>query len=130
MVYCPTDGGHLCGSVSAATLASTLQPLLSNDALLVSDAAPAYKRFATDNSIAHEAINMSKNQRVRGPYHIQNVNGYHGRFKKWMDRFNGVATKYLDSYLGWRRALEKYPKLTSERLLFTALGQYQHLTVT
>jgi len=118
------------GSVSASILADTLLPLLSNDALLVSDAAPAYKCFARENNITHEAINASKKQHVRGTYHIQNVNGYHGRFKKWMDRFNGVATKYLDSYLGWRRALEKYPNLTSERLLFTALGQYQHLTVT
>lgn len=28
-----------------------------------------------------------------GVYHIQNVNSYHSRLKKWMDRFNGVATK-------------------------------------
>ena len=112
------------GSVSAKILASTLEPLLSNDALLVSDGAPAYKCFARANNITHEAINANKKQRVRGTYHIQNVNGYHGRFKQWVDRFNGVATKYLGNYLGWRRALEKYPQLTSERLLFSALGQY------
>ena len=34
--------------------------------------------------------------------HIQNVNAYGGRFKQWLVRFNGVATKYLQSYLGWR----------------------------
>jgi len=118
------------GSVSAEILASTLQPLLSNDALLVSDGAPAYRCFAREKNITHETINASRKERVRGTYHIQNVNGYHSRFKKWVDRFNGVATKYLDNYLGWRRSLEKYPKLTSERLLFSALGQYQHLTVT
>ena len=39
-------------------------------------------------------------------FHIQNVNGYHGRFKEWMRRFHGVATKNLPNYLGWRRALE------------------------
>lgn len=72
----------------------------------MSDGAPVYKSFARENNITHEAINASKKQRVRGTYHIQNVNGYHGRFKKWVDRFNGVATKYLDNYLGWRRALE------------------------
>jgi len=31
--------------------------------------------------------------------HIQNVNAYGSRFKQWLGRFNGVATKYLQSYL-------------------------------
>jgi hypothetical protein len=38
--------------------------------------------------------------------HINNVNAYHGRLKQWLARFNGVATKNLPNYLGWRRALE------------------------
>ena len=32
--------------------------------------------------------------------HINNVNAYHGRLKQWLNRFNGVATKNLPSYLG------------------------------
>jgi hypothetical protein len=40
--------------------------------------------------------------RVRGSiYHIQNVNSYHSRLKRWMLRFNGVATKYLHNYIRW-----------------------------
>jgi hypothetical protein len=38
--------------------------------------------------------------------HINNVNAYHSRLKQWLARFNGVATKNLPNYLGWRRALE------------------------
>jgi hypothetical protein len=38
--------------------------------------------------------------------HIQTVNGYVSRFKKWLDCFDGVATKYLPIYLGWRHAPE------------------------
>jgi hypothetical protein len=34
-------------------------------------------------------------------YHIQNVNGFHGRFKRWLERFNGVSSKFLDNYLVW-----------------------------
>jgi hypothetical protein len=37
-------------------------------------------------------------ERVRGLYHIQNVNSYHSRLKGWIKRFNGVAAKYLDHY--------------------------------
>jgi hypothetical protein len=37
-----------------------------------------------------------------------NVNAYHSRLKQWLNRFNGVATKNLPNYLGWRRALEAW----------------------
>ena len=38
--------------------------------------------------------------------HINNVNGYHSRLKEWLRPFHGVATEYLDHYLGWRRTVE------------------------
>ena len=28
------------------------------------------------------------------------------KLKNWMMRFHGVATKYLNNYLGWRRGIE------------------------
>jgi hypothetical protein len=40
-------------------------------------------------------------------FHIQNVNSYDSRLKKWLQRFNGVATRYLDDYLSWRRFYER-----------------------
>jgi hypothetical protein len=33
------------------------------------------------------------------------VNGYQGRFKGWVRRFNGIATSYLPNYVGRFRAL-------------------------
>ena len=38
--------------------------------------------------------------------HLQNVNATVSRFKNWLTRFNGVASKYLPNYLAWRRRLE------------------------
>lgn len=43
---------------------------------------------------------------TKGLYHIQNVNNYHRRLKGWIQRFNGVATKYLNNYLAWFQVLE------------------------
>lgn len=40
-------------------------------------------------------------------YHIQNVNAYASSLKTRMVRFRGVATKYFDSYLGWRRMIDR-----------------------
>jgi hypothetical protein len=42
------------------------------------------------------AFKANGRERVKGIYHIQNVNSYHSRLKSWMERFNGVVTKYLD----------------------------------
>lgn len=54
---------------------------------------------------------------------INNVNAYDSRLKGWMDRFHGVATRHLASYLGWRRLLERYPGgPASSDVLRTALG--------
>lgn len=37
---------------------------------------------------------------IKGLYH-QNVNGLRSCLKQWINRFKGVATKYLDNYLAW-----------------------------
>ena len=48
-----------------------------------------------------------------------------------MARFNGVATKYLESYLGWRRLLERSKtELSDKEFLQRALGKDQQLTQT
>ena len=36
------------------------------------------------------------------------------RLRKWMSRFNGVATKYLQNYLNWFLVLEKVKNSTSK----------------
>ncbi len=47
-------------------------------------------------------------ERVKGLYHIQNVNNYHSRLKGWIDRFNGVASKYFDHYIELVSILRNY----------------------
>lgn len=56
--------------------------------------------------LAHNRFKSDGKQRVKGVYHIQNVNSYHSCLNKWMDRFNGVATKYLQHYLAWFRYID------------------------
>jgi hypothetical protein len=118
------------GPLTKARLDATLKPALDADILLVSDASPTYTAFCHTEGISHEAVNLSQGQRVNGAYHVQNVNAYHSRFKMWLERFHGVATRYLPNYLGWRRAFEQHSQLTPETLLNAALGNFQYLTVT
>ena len=48
----------------------------------------------------------SLGERARGAIHIQNVNAWHSRFKSWLVRFRGVASRYLINYSGWQRLLD------------------------
>lgn len=75
-------------------------------------------------AILHEVLNQSAGARVKQRvFHIQHVNAYDSRLKQWMVRFNGVATKYLPNYLGWRRLLERGGRqLTPVGLLRHAVG--------
>ena len=87
---------------------AALKPILTADAILCTDASGMLAAAAKEIGIAHRPVNVSAGQRVvAGVYHIQNVNAYDSRLKNWMRRFHGVATKYLDSYLGWFRSLDR-----------------------
>lgn len=93
--------------VDAASITQHLAPVVAKDTLLISDGAKSYGAFAAKQGILHVWIIASKGEHVWQGYHIQNVNSYTSRLKTWMVRFRGVATKYLDSYLGWRRMIDR-----------------------
>jgi transposase-like protein len=115
--------------------APILSQVISRDAVLCTDGGASLKGAARQAGIAHRALNLSAGVRVlAGVYHIQNVNAYDSRLKTWMKRFHGVATKYLENYLGWRRGLERWgDHITPAIVLNAAIGrseQFQLLTVT
>ena len=101
-------GDAVLPDLSARSIGAELMPMLGSDALLCTDTSRAYSVIARHAGLRHEPVNLAAGERVRHRvFHIQNVNAYDSRLKQWMHRFNGVATKYLDSYLGWRRLLER-----------------------
>ena len=110
---------------SEAAVRPVLEGKLSKkDTLLCMDGDRALIAFAEAEGIEYELIIASKGEHVHETVlHIQNVNAYGGRFKQWLVRFNGVATKYLQIYLGWRRWLEKgADAISSQSALAAALG--------
>ena len=111
--------------LDAAHVMAALRPLVDQEAVLCSDSAGVYAAFARATGIAHRPLNIQRGQRViDGVFHIQNVNAYDSRLKGWMRRFHGVATQYLENYLGWRRMLERYKTaITSKCCLAEAVGR-------
>jgi hypothetical protein len=108
------------GQVTVAQLHTCLKPVLPPDVLLISDSAVAYRHFAAQAGITHEAVNVQAGIRARGAIHIQNVNSWHSRFKSWLVRFRGVASRYLINYSGWQRILDARRLTTSAHLLCAA----------
>jgi len=112
-----------------------LRAVVAKDAILCSDGGAVYRAVACKLGVTHRPVNLAAGVRVvAGVYHIQNVNAYDSRLKQWMGRFHGVATKYLENYLGWRRWLERWGEHNSPIIaLQAALGrenQFQLITQT
>ena len=84
-------------AIDQAAIESPLRAVVAKDAILCSDGATVYRAVAHRLGITHRSVNLSAGIRViAGVYHIQNVNAYDCLLKQWMERFHGVATKYLN----------------------------------
>lgn len=98
-------GGNVVTAVlpqaNGDSIKAVLDPILSKDALLVTDGGKALARCATEMNVSHEVLNHTAGERVRGELHIQTVNSLHERIKTFLQDRRGVATKYLDHYLRW-----------------------------
>ncbi|PAL05535.1 hypothetical protein B8W99_25940 [Peribacillus simplex] len=95
------------GRILTEQIDKTLTPHFESDTILISDAHHSYKSFTANNNVEHIIINGSKKEYLKkGIYHLNNINNYHSRLKKWISRFNGVSTKYLQLYLVWFQFLD------------------------
>lgn len=94
------------GRIVKTQLDKAIGSKLSSDNTLCTDAWRAFSAYAKSKELEHYRFKSDGSESVKGLYHIQNVNNYHSRLKGWMQRFNGVAIKYLDHYLSWFQFLD------------------------
>lgn len=78
------------------------------ETIFITDKATSTKKYFQDNNRAIQLIQLMAHVRpkdmnsppeVRGAFHIQNINNFHYRFKKSLEAYCGVSTKYLNHYL-------------------------------
>ncbi|WP_432409202.1 IS1595 family transposase [Wukongibacter sp. M2B1] len=79
---------------------------IDGDAIFCTDSHKSYLKFAQNTGVELKQIKRGRHK--EGVYHIQHINYYHSKLKKWMDRFNGVATKYLSNYMYWFKWLQYF----------------------
>ena len=108
-----------------AAVMALLKPLLPTDAVVCSDGAGSISQATKELGLEHHAVLTSSGRHAVGAWHIQNVNAYHSRLKTWVRRFHGVATYYLENYLGWFRAIDRMHRNPARpaQLLALALGR-------
>ena len=47
------------------------------------------------------------------------VNAYHSNLKNWINRFHGVATKYLNNYLVWNKSYKEKEQILTDFVFTT-----------
>lgn len=94
------------GRVRKKQVDKVIGPLVSEDNVLCTDAWRSYTTFAKEKGMEHYRLKSGEQHVLKGIYHIQNVNNYHHRFRKWLEHFCGVLSKYLNNYLAWFRFLD------------------------
>ena len=130
-----TTGGiyeRVLGSRSEIEVA--LAGRIAPGSVLCSDGAQAYLQAAKTAGAEHrrilvpsvtpyatKAAPMPTKRRKTGRLGLGRVNAHHGQLKVLInERCRGVATRYLDSYLGWHRAMRA--ELAGKALLSLALA--------
>ena len=115
--------------LNRTSITAALGGVVTPDNQLCCDGGKAIVGFARKALIPCHILPSPGGPKPEAPnLHINNVNGYHGRLKEWLRPFHGVATKYLDHYLGWRRTVEALgADAQPEDWLRSAvgIGQYQ-----
>ena len=121
-----------CRRPTATSIAAVLTGIVTSVNHLVGDGGKPLAAFARKAEIPFHAVPGPGKPKPAAPHlHINNVNAYHSRLKQWLARFNGVATKNLPNYLGWRRALEAWDQqINPQKWIMSAIGigPYQQIT--
>ena len=96
------------GRISVAEIENAVEDRITERTILCSDGHNSYKALAKRYTIEHHILNVSKEERVKGTYHIQHVNSLHSRMKNFFNyQLRRVSTKYLQKYLNWQRIKDK-----------------------
>ena len=111
------------GRITTNQLHNVVQGLeITPGSTLVTDKASAYVKFAETYNLELIAL-KSGYEYVRGIYHIQHVNAFHSKLKSFLRGFNGIATKYLQSYLNWFVWIYKHSEMNVVSMNQKTLGK-------
>ena len=89
-----------------------LQRHLVKDSVLITDGNRTYRNL---HNVKLKSLKFGKPENKI--YHLNNINNFQKKKKKFMIRFNGVATKYLDFYVNYFKNIEDKVDVFNQLLL-------------
>lgn len=101
------------GRASTKDLHRLYDGRINSESTLITDKMHSYVRFAKANGI--ELVQLKNGKAKKGIYNIQHINSYHSLLKRFLRRFNGVSTKYLNNYLVWHNFVNYVKKTDTEK---------------
>jgi transposase-like protein len=93
------------GRIKKKQVNEILDDRIKSESLLITDGCAAYRKFAMENNLEIRQLKTGKS--AGNGIHLNNVNNYHSRFKRWLYGFNGISTKYLNRYLAWYKFIRQ-----------------------
>ena len=107
------------GRVRKSDLQKALGKRIEKDTVMCSDSHRSFTGFAKANKLLLKKIVVRKGQHIVDKvYHVQHVNQMAQALRKWMNKFNGVASKYLQNYMNWFMMIEKLKSNTAPARAF------------
>lgn len=109
------------GMINQPLLENLFAGKLSDESIVMTDGLRAYKNYLDTTNAQHIILPRLgynvRQARVIGPYHINNVNALHQRFRKFLRTYNGVSTKFLNNYLALFLWLENHKGVDNNALV-------------
>lgn len=116
------------GAINKPLLEQLFGDKVSEESVILTDGFWAYNQYFRTTNVEHIVLPTNNHKpTVKGVYHINNVNALHHRFRKFLEKYNGVSTKYLHNYLAlflWLENNKYYDKETILNEELTKVGSY------
>lgn len=110
------------GQLSTKNVEYAFKNRIMPESLILSDRSNSIKKYFRDNK-AIELVQLKsttnpKNKcggtpEIRGTYHVQTVNNMHKRLRIFLQKYNGVSTKYLNHYVNLFIWIDNHKKIAN-----------------
>lgn len=128
-VFCMVEDGNKAFYASVPGVGFMSRPMLDKTvgkhinketALMLADKYAITERYFQENGYNHKTLlsNTSENPRehkpeIKGDIHLQHVNSMHSHIRRFLAKYYGVSSKYLENYIAlyvWMKSVAKTKK--------------------
>lgn len=98
--------GTVCkGRITKNEIVNFFDGKIGKDVTFCTDSHKSYPKIDKELKVNLKQVPRGK-QMIDSVYHLQHINALHSGFKRWIQVFNGVSSKYLNNYLAWFKFLQ------------------------